>query len=162
MEMQVLPVLAYIFLPFLANLRGICQQRENISDYKKCKWGDILVDREILSQHSRWVGFVGIMTVIFGVISAIAGLFAFIVGAIPGIITIILGLKLRGAKKYADQIIASGGDSTQLNMLFMNLNTYFKIQGVLIIINLIMIALAIFFGIFAGVASMNMMSPNSF
>ncbi|WP_079907294.1 MULTISPECIES: DUF5362 family protein [unclassified Carboxydocella] len=121
-----------------------------------------MVDREILSQHSRWVGFVGIMTVIFGVISAIAGLFAFIVGAIPGIITIILGLKLRGAKKYADQIIASGGDSTQLNMLFMNLNTYFKIQGVLIIINLIMIALAIFFGIFAGVASMNMMSPNSF
>ncbi|MFZ5625909.1 MAG: hypothetical protein ACOY3H_01085 [Bacillota bacterium] len=71
-----------------------------------------------------------LIVTIFGVISAIGGLFAFLVGAIPGIISVILGLKLREAKKYAD--------------------------------HLLMIGLAILFGIFAGAATMNMMKPNTF
>lgn len=111
-----------------------------------------MVDKEYLRELSKWAGFVGIMTIIFGAVSAIMGLFAFVIGAIPGIIAIILGVKLRNTKLYADELLAGEQDDTRLNMLFMNLNTYFKIQGILIIISLAFMALGMLTGVFAGFA----------
>ena len=120
-----------------------------------------MIDREQLSQLSKWAGFVGIMTIISGALSAFFGLFAFIIGAIPGIIAIILGVKLRNTKKYADELLATGSenvdqDNSKINMLFMNLNTYFKIQGILIIISLVMLGIGLLSGIFASFAVSNM------
>lgn len=99
------------------------------------------MNRETLNQLSSWMGFVGIMTIIAGAISAIGGLFAFVIGAIPGVITIILGVKLRNAKQNADAMIASAAeniDTAQFNLFAANLNTYFKIQGILIIVSLVL------------------------
>lgn len=88
-----------------------------------------MINKELLIQHSRWVGTVGTITLIFGILSALAGLFAFLVGAIPGIINIILDLKLREARRYADQLLASDSDPAYLNLLFGSLNSYSKIKG---------------------------------
>ncbi len=113
---------------------------------------------EKLEQLSKWMGFVGIMTIIGGVLSAIPGLFAFVVGAIPGIITIILGVMLRKAKTHADAMLyenALGSYSVNFNKLISNLNTYFKIMGILIIISLVLGVLLAVFGIIAGFAFTN-------
>jgi len=115
------------------------------------------VDRERLGQLSSWMGFVGIITIIMGALSALSGVFAFVVGAIPGIIVIILGVKLRGAKKSADSLISEGVSDTywsNFNMLVGNLNTYFKIQGILIIISLVFMVLGVIFAFLFGFAFM--------
>ncbi len=114
------------------------------------------MDRETLSKLSAWMGFVGIMTIIAGVFSAIAGLFAFIIGAVPGIITIILGVKLRNAKQNADAMIAGASieeDATNFNLFVTNLNTYFKIQGILIIVSLAMAVIGIVIGLAVGIGA---------
>ncbi len=113
------------------------------------------MDRVKLQQLSAWMGFVGIITIIGGALSALAGVFAFVIGAIPGVIAIVLGIKLRGAKQYADALLmeqAGEGYSVNFNMFVDNLNTYFKIQGILIIISLVMGLIGILFGLFAGFA----------
>ena len=111
-----------------------------------------------LEQLSKWMGFVGIITIIGGAISAISGVFAFVIGAIPGIITIILGVMLRKAKKYADALLYEGAAdrySENFSMFVGSLSTYFKIMGILIIIGLILGVLGAIFGLIAGFAFTN-------
>ena len=124
-----------------------------------------LIDHKRLEQLKKWAGFVGVMTIISGVLSAIVGVFVFIVGAIPGIITIILGVKLNDAQKEAGQLLASEDLPDEqrmphLNLLFDNMNSYFKIQGILIIVNLVMFIIAIIVVIAGGYSFMN--SINNF
>ncbi len=96
------------------------------------------VSKENLSNLSRWAGLVSIVTIITGILSAILGLFALIIGAIPGVIAVILGLKLYHARNNAEKLLEKEGESDpeELNLLFKNLVTYFQIQGILIIIGL--------------------------
>ncbi len=111
------------------------------------------MDWNKVQQLSAWMGFVGIVTIIGGVFTAIAGLFAFVVGAIPGIVTIVLGVKLRHAKKYADAMIAEQSlesGSGNFNLFADNLNTYFKIMGILIIVSLVLTLLGVFLGVLGG------------
>jgi len=99
------------------------------------------------------MGFVGIILIIMGALQAIGGVFALVIGAIPGILVIILGVKLRGAKKYADNLVAEGVNDnywTNFNMLVGNLNTFFKIQGILIIIGLVLGLLGIILSLVFG------------
>lgn len=113
------------------------------------------MNRAVLRQLSSWMGFVGIITIISGIISVISGLFTFIIGAIPGIIAIVMGVKLRAAKQYTDAIILdhSGSSFTlNFNMLVANLNTYFKIQGILIITCLVLGFIVIILGALLGYA----------
>lgn len=98
--------------------------------------------RSQLKDFSTWAGIVGWVTVIGGAINALFGLLAFIVGAIPGVVTVILGLKLLGAKKHAMNLVHSEeSNDTEMFMMVKELTTYFKIQGVLIIIGVIGFAL---------------------
>ena len=114
-----------------------------------------MIDRDQLSELSKWAGLVSIMTIIFGAFSALFGILAYVVGAIPGIIMIILGVKLRNAKSSADALIASGEeDVAGINILFTNLNSYFKLQGILLIVSLAMIILGLIFAVVAGIAFM--------
>ncbi|ACL69875.1 DUF5362 family protein [Halothermothrix orenii] len=106
--------------------------------------------REQLQELSKWTGFVGIVTIIFGVIATIFGLFQFVIGAIPGIVTIVVGVKLRNAKKAADRMLRPGGEENpeaDTYDLFENLNSYFKIQGILLIIYLVLLGISIIAGI---------------
>lgn len=118
------------------------------------------MDRVKMQQLSAWMGFVGIITIIGGVFSVIS-----IAGIIPGIIAIILGIKLRSAKQYADAMLLEEGDegySGGFNMFIENLNSYFKIQGVLIIISLAMVVLAILLAIIFGFAAYSYTSYTGF
>ncbi len=108
-----------------------------------------------LLQLRSWLGFVGIMTVIGGAISAISGLFAFIIGAVPGIITVILGVKLLGAKKTVDTMLeesSAGISPATFDKFIDSLRGYFKIMGILIIIGLILGFLVTVFSIIASFA----------
>ena len=95
--------------------------------------------REELKQFSKWANIVGIFTIIFGGLSALSGLFIFIIGAIPGIIMIIVGIKLLNAKKQADEIIGLDGSEydDKIQTLIKNLTQYFKLQGILYIISFV-------------------------
>ncbi|WP_170240303.1 DUF5362 family protein [Thermosediminibacter litoriperuensis] len=95
-----------------------------------------------LEEFSTWAAIVGWVTVISGAIEAILGLFAFIIGALPGVITLIMGIKLLGARDRAKNIVLSQDyDEHQMVLLIQEMTSYFKIQGILIIIGVILFVL---------------------
>lgn len=100
-----------------------------------------MLDRSNIRSMGSWAGFIGIMSIIGGIISCIS-----IVGIIPGIISIILGIKLRNAKKYSAELAATqdlASEAGRLNMLFAELGGFFKINGILMIIGLVFTVLGI-------------------
>lgn len=103
-----------------------------------------MFDRESFGRLGKWTGFVGVMTLIVGILQAIS-----ILGIIPGVLSIILGVKLLGAKASAKAIAAYGGEMPpdQLNKMVRDLRVYFQINGVLIIIGLVFAALIMIAGI---------------
>jgi len=107
-------------------------------------------DTSSLQTLSKWSGFVGIMTIISGVLACLS-----IVGIIPGVITIILGVKLRGAKNSIDSYLR--GNNNELNGIFENLGNYFKIQGILIIVSLVLGLLGLIFFIVIAIAGFSSM-----
>lgn len=114
-----------------------------------------MISEQNLREMSIWAGFLGIIMIISGVLSAIAGLFMFVVGAIPGIITIILGLKLRQAKQYADEMLQANNQEA-INSLVASLSSFFKIQGILIIVIFVLAVISMLFGGLAFFAFMGM------
>jgi len=105
---------------------------------------NITINNETLKTLSKWSGFVGIMTIISGAFMCLGAIGTFGISLIPGIITIILGVKLRGAKGAIDQYLSGSG--AELNGIFENLASYLKLQGILIIISLVMVVLAFVLG----------------
>lgn len=106
-----------------------------------------MVYLENLQQLKKWIGFVGTFTLIIGIIGALFGLAAFVVGAIPGIISIVMATRLLDAKKAMVQILeANPEDQTaQLNLIVTKLTSYFMIQGVLFIIGLVFLIISVLF-----------------
>lgn len=98
----------------------------------------------------RDMNFVGMFTIIYGAITCIS-----IIGAIIGVPTIIIGLRIREA---ADQfaIFKATNEATALRMGFELQGKYFRITKILIIIGIILtiiwIALIIIF-IFSGLST---------
>lgn len=92
-----------------------------------------------LQELSKWTGIIGVIYIIFGIIAAIAGLFALLIGSVPGIIQIILGSKLLKVKKHADEAIFSNVDDTSVQISYMisKLASYFKLQGLLMVVSFI-------------------------
>jgi len=118
-----------------------------------------LLQREQLSDLSKWAGFVSIMTIILGVLSAISGVWFYLIGAAPGVIMIILGIKLRAAKNAADALLTSGDENlAEVNSLIASLATYFKLQGILNIVVLAFGVIGIIFSALAGLAFYSMFS----
>lgn len=91
-----------------------------------------------------WAGFMGVMSIIGGILQLIT-----IVGIIPGIIMIIMGSKLLGAKSSAKAIAAFNGEmpAGQLNKMVDDLRSYFQITGIITIIAFSISALLIIAGI---------------
>lgn len=118
-----------------------------------------MLDRQQITDMGKWAGFVGIFTLIGGILSCIS-----IVGIIPGVIAIILGLKLRNVKQYAEEAAAGFDEESQINRLnFMvsDLAGYFKIQGILMIIGiaLAVVGIVIMIAVFAF-SFMNAFDPS--
>ncbi|MFA5524531.1 MAG: DUF5362 family protein [Tissierellales bacterium] len=107
-------------------------------------------DRSILETLSKWSGFLGIMTIITGALTCIGGIGTFGISLIPGIIQIILGVKLRNAKTSVDRYLA--GDAREINSIFENLGSYMKLQGILIIVGLVIAVIGIIIAIIGGIA----------
>lgn len=105
---------------------------------------NIVINNETLKSLSKWSGFVGIMTIISGAFMRLGAIGTFGISLIPGIITIILGVKLRGAKGAIDNYLS--GNANGVNSIFENLGSYLKLQGILIIISLVMAVLAFVIG----------------
>lgn len=103
-----------------------------------------MLSRDNIESIQRWSGFLGVVFIITGAINTFIGLFAFVIGAIPGIITIVLGVKLRGVKKYAKEYLETNNDGA-VDLLMSELSSYLKIQGIMMIISLIL-------GIIGGIA----------
>lgn len=107
-------------------------------------------DRGQLETLSKWSGFVGIMTIIMGALTCLGGIGTFGISLIPGIIQIILGVKLRNAKTSIDRYLA--GDAREVNSIFENLGSYMKMQGILMIVGLVIAVIGIIVAIIGGIA----------
>jgi hypothetical protein len=109
-----------------------------------------MYNQESLKKLASWTGFVGIITLILGILQAIT-----IVGIIPGVLCIILGVKLMGAKSSARALGAGDQTPEHLNKMITDLGTYFQINGILIILSLILGVVGIIVGIIVGITSYN-------
>lgn len=108
-----------------------------------------MLDNSTLAKFAKWSGFLGVWTIILGVLQALT-----IVGIPAAIIMIILGVKLLGAKSAANQLAVSpeGDAPMHINKLIGDLKTYFQINGVLIIIGLVLLVLILIAFIVAIIA----------
>lgn len=107
-------------------------------------------DKHLLDTLSKWTNFVGIITIIVGILSCIT-----IFGIVPGVISIILGLKLRNAKNSIDLYLR--GQSQEINNIIENLGAYFKIQGIYIIVSLALSIIGLIIGLIFMMAVVNEM-----
>ncbi len=119
----------------------------------------MMFERENLQDLIRWTNIVGIFTIVGGALQAIPGLFAFGIGAVPGLISIYLGTRLLKARDRAkDLLVADVSDAEVLNEFVASLTSYFKVQGVLIILGIIGAILGVLFVM--SMASQLMANPS--
>lgn len=107
-------------------------------------------DKSLLETLGKWSGFVGIMNIITGAITCLGAFGTFGISLIPGIIQIILGVKLRNAKTSIDKYLT--GDAREVNGIFEKLGSYMKLQGILMIVGLVMAVIVIIVVIIGGIA----------
>ncbi len=109
-------------------------------------------DRSLLEALSKWSGFVGIMTIITGALTCLGAIGTFGISLIPGIIQILLGVKLRNAKESIGRYLS--GDAGEINGIFENLGAYMKLQGILIIVGLVLAVIGIIVAAVIGIGIM--------
>lgn len=97
-----------------------------------------------LNSIAKWGKFLGYIYIIVGVINAITGLFAFIIGAIPGIIMIFLGIFLLRAGKEASNLLQEY-DERPLTEMLHNFSKYLKVLGILMIIGIVFMIIGLIF-----------------
>lgn len=110
-----------------------------------------VINFDNLQQMKKWVGFVGMFMLIMGIIIALFGFAILVIGAIPGIICIVLATRLLDAKQAMALILDTNPEdqSAQLNLIVVKLTSYFMIQSIFFIISLVVLIIAVLFaGIF--------------
>lgn len=110
-----------------------------------------LINISLLETTSKWAGFLGIVTIISGVLTCLGAITTFGLSLIPGIINIILGLKLNKTKQTIESYLR--GDTYSINETFENLGSYFKIQGILMIVTFVIAILFILFAVIVGISA---------
>lgn len=114
------------------------------------------ISRQHLETTSKWAGFLGIFTIVSGVLTCLGAIGSFGISLIPGGITIFLGLKLNKVKRSIQNYL--NGETYAINETFENMGSYFKIQAILMIIGLILGILALIFFLVVGFSSINNMN----
>lgn len=120
-----------------------------------------MLSRENLMGMSSWGSFCGVMFIILGALGAISGIFAFVVGAIPGILMILMGTKLMSAKNQIQLLLTQppGMDTTAaLNEIFSNFKQYLMFQGILFILYLVFLVILIIVMLAAGIGTFSILS----
>lgn len=114
---------------------------------------------ENLKKLAKWGKFIGWITLILGTISAVFGLLFFIIGAIPGAITAILGWTLVKATQSAEKLANDITDEQSFAEMIKNLALYFKMQGiymiVIFVIYFIIFAMFIVLGVGGGLEGLS-------
>lgn len=112
-----------------------------------------------LQTISKWGKFLGYVMIVMGALSALSGLFAFLVGAIPGIIMIFLGLYLLRSAKQADVLLRQY-DEYALSEMLSNYAKFLKLNGIYMIVSLVLVVL-MFVGMFVfGLALGGLADPS--
>lgn len=100
-----------------------------------------MINQENLQSYIKWTNIVGIFSIVFGALAALGGVLAFIVGAAPGVLMIIAGVKLLNAKKAAAELVGIEDPvifNERLNNLISESTGFFKFQGIYFIVSLIL------------------------
>ncbi len=98
-----------------------------------------------MKRISTWGKVLGVVMMIFGGIYAILGLFAFVVGAIPGAVTSYMGYLIFKTGKAAQNFIESQSEESIANLL----DGYAKFlltHGILLIVSLVILVLFLIIG----------------
>lgn len=97
---------------------------------------------ENLKKLATWTNFMGWVTFICGILSAIPGVFMLGIGAVPGVISAMLGWKLITVAKNANQIARNNEvDEATLTLVINDLTTYFKVQGIMMIVVMVLMVI---------------------
>lgn len=104
-----------------------------------------------LKRFAFWSKFVGYVTIVSGVLSALGGLFPYLLPAIYGVLTIFLGIFLVRSGKKADELRLTMSDESLTGMVE-NLAKYFKWQGILMIACTVLASIAFMFFAFGAIA----------
>jgi len=94
------------------------------------------VIRQRLLGVSKWGKFLAIVMMVLGGISALFGLFAFIIGALPGVAQIILGYFLLKCANGAKSL-ANSEDEKDLEEMLDGLHKYLFIQAIILIVGFV-------------------------
>ena len=100
-----------------------------------------MINQENIKSFIKWTNIVAILSIIFGALAAIS-----LVGAIPGVLMIIAGVKLLNAKKAAQELVGIEDQaifSERLNQLITESTAFFKFQGIYYIVSIVMTILGI-------------------
>jgi hypothetical protein len=119
-----------------------------------------MINQENIQGFIKWSNIVGILSIVFGALAALGGIVAFLVGAIPGVLMIIAGIKLLNAKKAAQELVGIEDQalfSERLNQLITESTAFFKFQGIYYIASIIMTII----GIIAYIAFFAIMFSNT-
>ncbi|SDC35621.1 DUF5362 family protein [Geotoga petraea] len=110
-----------------------------------------MISVDLVEKLGKWTYFIGILSLIGGIIGVIGGLFAYGVGAIPGIITIFMAIKLMKIRNSAMAYkYDEGKNEKHIEEILDNLRVYFTIQGVLIIVSLVMAIIGVIIALSTG------------
>jgi hypothetical protein len=100
-----------------------------------------MINQENIQSFIKWTNIVAILSIIFGSLAALGGIFAFVVGAAPGVLMIIAGVKLLKAKRTAQELVGIEDPvlfSERLNQLIADSTAFFKFQGIYFIVSFIL------------------------
>ncbi len=107
-----------------------------------------LVAQKGLQRIATWGKVMGIVMMITGGIAALSGLIYFIVGAIPGAITVFLGY-LTYKTGAAAAAIRQGGDTRALSDLFHHYGLYLLVSFIMFAVSIaVTILMFLLFGMF--------------
>lgn len=93
---------------------------------------------ESLKRISTWGKILGILMMIAGGLSALSGIFAFVIGAIPGLVTTFMGYLLFKTGKDAQEFLESQSEESIASLLD-NYAKYLFLNGILLIITLVLV-----------------------
>jgi hypothetical protein len=114
-----------------------------------------MINQENIQSFIKWTNIVAILSIIFGSLAAIGGIFAFVVGAAPGVLMIIAGVKLLKAKRTAQELVGIEDPvlfSERLNQLIADSTAFFKLQGIYFIVSFILGVIGIIIYSFVAIA----------
>ncbi|MDF2840734.1 MAG: hypothetical protein K0Q99_1506 [Clostridia bacterium] len=121
-----------------------------------------MINNESIQGFIKWTNILGILSIVLGALAALAGLPALIIGAAPGVLMILAGVKLLSAKKTAEGFIGIEDPTLQLekfNQLITESTGFFKFQSIYYIVAIVLSILGIiaWFAVIASIISSEQM-----